>query len=73
MKKWNPPKASNFVNYRKRQTQRKKLLQNRYSHQQYAHLKIGPKTTEISIRTCESCGEEIDTMELAEFIKTVLE
>jgi DNA-directed RNA polymerase subunit RPC12/RpoP len=35
-------------------------------------LKIESKTTLKSIRTCEHCGSEIEAVELADFLKTVL-
>ena len=35
-------------------------------------LKIESKTTLNSLKTCEHCGSEIESMDLAEFLKTVL-
>jgi len=35
-------------------------------------LKVGDKTTLNSLKNCEHCGSEIESMELAEFLKTVL-
>lgn len=35
-------------------------------------LKINDKTTVNSLRTCEHCGSEIEAMDLADFLKTVL-
>jgi len=35
-------------------------------------LKIGKETTVASLRTCEHCGSEIQTVDLADFLKTVL-
>lgn len=35
-------------------------------------LKIGKDTTATYLRVCEHCGSEIETMDLADFLKTVL-
>ncbi len=35
-------------------------------------LKVGSQTTLNSLRVCEHCNSEIDTMDLADFLKTVL-
>lgn len=35
-------------------------------------LKVGDKTTLNSLKNCEHCGSEIESMDLAEFLKTVL-
>jgi len=35
-------------------------------------LKIGKATSEASLRVCEHCGSEIETMDLADFLKTAL-
>jgi hypothetical protein len=35
-------------------------------------LKIGNKSTLNSLRTCEHCGSEIEALDLADFLKTVL-
>lgn len=35
-------------------------------------LKIGDKSTLNSLRTCEHCGSEIETLDLADFLKTAL-
>jgi DNA-directed RNA polymerase subunit RPC12/RpoP len=35
-------------------------------------LKIGKETAMSSLRTCEHCGSEIATMDMADFLKTVL-
>jgi DNA-directed RNA polymerase subunit RPC12/RpoP len=35
-------------------------------------LKIGKDTTAMYLRVCEHCGSEIETMDLADFLKTVL-
>jgi DNA-directed RNA polymerase subunit RPC12/RpoP len=35
-------------------------------------LKIGKDTTATNLRVCEHCGSEIETMDLADFLKTVL-
>jgi hypothetical protein len=37
-----------------------------------ATLKISNKTNSGSLRTCEHCGNEIEAMDLAEFLKTAL-
>jgi uncharacterized protein (DUF983 family) len=36
-------------------------------------LKINESTTVNSLRTCEHCGSEIESMDLADFLKTVLD
>jgi DNA-directed RNA polymerase subunit RPC12/RpoP len=36
------------------------------------NLKIGKTTTSENLRICDHCGSEIDTMELADFLKTLL-
>ena len=35
-------------------------------------LKIGKDTAATNLRVCEHCGSEIETMDLADFLKTVL-
>jgi DNA-directed RNA polymerase subunit RPC12/RpoP len=35
-------------------------------------LKIGKETSETNLRICEHCGSEIETMDLADFLKTAL-
>jgi len=35
-------------------------------------LKIGKETSVASLRVCEHCGSQIETMDLADFLKTVL-
>jgi DNA-directed RNA polymerase subunit RPC12/RpoP len=37
-----------------------------------ATLKIGSKTDSGSLRKCEHCGNEIEAMDLAEFLKAAL-
>ena len=35
-------------------------------------LKVGSTTTSNSLKTCEHCGSEIESLDLADFLKTVL-